>query len=129
MPARPRDRPHAILAVKVMVGQSEEHARGLALPSHLSMVQFRAGHPAPMMSVEAALAHRWAAAEREAAARIDVRADVVGDAGRVRERLAELVRESAADEVVAVTNTFDPVERRASFERLAEAVGLRREGG
>jgi alkanesulfonate monooxygenase SsuD/methylene tetrahydromethanopterin reductase-like flavin-dependent oxidoreductase (luciferase family) len=76
------------------------------------------------MSVEAALAHRWSAAEREAAAKVDERADVIGGPDHVHERIATLVEESQADEVIATTNTYDTAERRASYGRLAAAVGL-----
>jgi hypothetical protein len=44
----------------------------------------------------------------------------------VRERLGEHVAASQAGEVIAVTNTDDPVQRRASYERLAVAVGMTR---
>lgn len=125
VPSRPGDRPHAILALQIMVGEDAEHAAALALPTHLSHVRHRAGHPGPMLSVEDALAHVWTEAERKAAAeKIDTRANVTGDAEHVRARLDELVSASGADEVIAVTNTPDPVERRASFTRLAAAVGL-----
>jgi hypothetical protein len=107
-----------------MVGEDAEHARGLALPSHLAHVQHRAGNPSPLMTVEAALSHNWSEAERHAAGKIDLRADVTGDVEHVGRRLEEHVAAAQADEVIAVTNTFDAAERRASYERLAVAVGL-----
>ena len=124
MPARPGDRPHAILGLKVIVGENDEHADALALPWHLALVQHRAGKPAPLMSVEHALRHRWSAAEREVEGQVDRRADVVGGPERVWERIVALVDETQADEVIASTNTFDPTDRRGSYRRLAAAVGL-----
>jgi luciferase family oxidoreductase group 1 len=123
-PARPGDRPHAILGLKVMVGEDDTHAAELAAPWHLALVQHRAGNPSPLMSVEAALRHPWTTAERDAEAKVDQRTDVVGGPERVRRRLEELVRETGADEVIASTNTFDPAERFASYRRLADAVEL-----
>ena len=125
-PARPGDRPHAILGLKVIVGDDDEHADALALPWHLALVQHRAGNAAPLMSVEDALHHRWSESERAAEAKVDRRADVVGGPRRAREQIDTLVAQTEADEVIASTNTFDPIERRASYERLALAVGLRR---
>ncbi|MGP0050775.1 MAG: LLM class flavin-dependent oxidoreductase [Solirubrobacteraceae bacterium] len=124
VPARPGDRPHAVLGLKVIVGEDDEHADALALPWHLALVRHRAGNPAPLMSVEDALRHRWSAAEREAEAQVDRRADVVGGPERACRRIAALVEETQADEVIASTNTFDPFERRSSYRRLAAAVGL-----
>jgi luciferase family oxidoreductase group 1 len=125
VPARPGDRPHAILALKITVGEDDEHARALAAPMHLGMVQARLGDRSPMPSVEDALAHRWTDEERAAEAKyVDTRADVVGDAETVRAGVEAAVEASGADEVIAITNTPDPEERRASFRRLAEAFAL-----
>jgi hypothetical protein len=77
-PARPGDRPHAILGLKVIVGRDHEHADALALPWHLALVQHRAGQAVPLINVEGALRHRWTEAERAGVAKIDRRADVVG---------------------------------------------------
>ncbi|CAB4900930.1 unannotated protein [freshwater metagenome] len=124
-PARPGDRPHAILALKVTVGEDDEHARALAAPSHLSMVRARLGDRSPMVSVDDALAHRWTAEERAAEAEfVDTRADVVGGVETVRAGIEAAVEASGADEVIAITNTPDPEERRASFRRLAGAFAL-----
>jgi luciferase family oxidoreductase group 1 len=124
VPARAGDRPHAILGLKVVVGEDDDHARALALPWHLSLVRHRAGHPGPVMSVEDALAYRWTDAERQADAMVKTSADVVGGPETARRLLAEHVRRSQADEVIVTTNTFSFEDRIASYERLAAAVGL-----
>lgn len=123
-PARPGDRPHAILGLKVIVGDTDEHAQALARPWHLALVRHRAGNPGPLMNVEQALRHRLTAAERAAESQVDTRADVVGAPATVLRRLEQLVEETQADEVIASSNTFDPADRRASYTRLADAVGL-----
>ena len=123
VPARPGDRPYAILGLKVVVGEDDQQARALALPWHLALVQNRAGNPSPLMTVEAALRHRLTEPERQAEARVDRRADVVGDIEHARERIEALVAESRADEVIATTNTYESAQRRASYERLAAAGG------
>jgi luciferase family oxidoreductase group 1 len=125
VPARPADRPHAILALKVMVGEDDEHAAALAAPSHLSMVRARLGDRSPMPSVEEALAHRWTDEERAAEAQhVDTRADVTGGPETVRAGIEAAVAASGADEVIAITNTPDTDERRRSFARLADAFSL-----
>lgn len=123
-PNRPGDGPYAILGLKVIVGEDDDHAEALALPGHLTLVQHRAGTPAPLMSVEAAQRHRWTRAERDAEAKIDRRADVVGGPERARAQITALVEATGADEVIATSNTFEPADRRASYARLAGAVGL-----
>jgi luciferase family oxidoreductase group 1 len=122
--ARDGDRPHAILGLKVVVGQDDAHARALALPWHLGLVRHRAGTPGPLMTVEQAESHRWTEAERQAEHKVDVRADVIGGPERVRQLLADHVARSQADEVIVTTNTFSFEDRVASYEGLANALGL-----
>jgi luciferase family oxidoreductase group 1 len=123
VPARPGDAPHAILAIKVTVGTDDEHAQALAAPSHLNHVQARLGARHPLIPVAEALAHVYTDAAREAEDKyIDTRADVVGGPETVRAGIEAAVAASGADEVIAITNTYDPVERRASFTRLADVI-------
>lgn len=120
VPARDGDAPHAILALKVMVGESDEHAAALALPSHLGQVQARLGSNRPLMTVEAALAHEWTDEERAVeAGHGDTSADVVGGPETARAQLEAAVAASGADEVIAITNTYDFDERLAAVARLA----------
>jgi luciferase family oxidoreductase group 1 len=124
VPARPGDRPHAILALKVMVGEDDEHAAALALPSHLSQVQARLGSRRPLMSVEDALAHEWSDEERAVEARHgDTSADVAGGPETARAQIEAAVAASGADEVIAITNTYAFDERRAALARLATLTG------
>ncbi len=124
-PARAGDRPHAILALKVMCGRDDEHAQALAAPSHLSMVQSRLGSHAGLKPVEEALAHVWTEEERTAEAKhVDVRADVVGGPEQVRAAIESAVRDSGADEVIAITNTSDADERLEACRRLARTFAL-----
>jgi luciferase family oxidoreductase group 1 len=124
VPAQPGARPHAILGLKVMVGEGDEHARALALPGHLAMVRHRAGSPGPLMSVDDALAYRMTSAERDAEDQVDVRADVIGGPDRVRALLDDHVAQSGADEIIVTSNTFSVSDRLASYTRLADLVGL-----
>ncbi len=125
---RPGARPHALLGLKVMVGNDDEHAQALARPWHLAMVRHRAGQPGPMMSVDAALAYQMTSAERDAERQVDVRADVVGGPGRVGMLLDDHVARSGADEVIATSNTFSSRDRLESYARLADVAGLAPKG-
>jgi len=123
-PARPGDRPYAILGLKVFVGEDDEHARALALPTYISWVRGRAGGSGPLMPVEQALSYRFSEAERAVQVQVRTDADVVGGPERAGELLAEHVERSGADEIIASTNTFAIEDRLASYERLAELTGL-----
>ena len=123
-PAHPGARPYAILGLKVVVGEDDEHAQALALPWYISWVRGRAGRSGPLMPVEQALAYRFSEAERAAQGQIRTDADVFGGAEKVAELLADHVERSGADEIIATTNTFAIEDRLASYERLAELAGL-----
>lgn len=84
----------------------------------------RVGHGGPLKAVDEALAHRWTEAEREVDAAQHADADAVGAPAAVRDRLLRWVAETGADEIIAITNTFDPAERLASFTRLAAVMEL-----
>jgi luciferase family oxidoreductase group 1 len=126
--ARPGDRPHAILALKVLVGEDDDHAEALDAPLTLALAQFLAGQPSSLLTVEQAAAHRWTEAELAVRHRVDLRADVVGGPQRVRAGLEAHLAATGADEIIATSNTTDPADRRASFVRLAEVMELRAPG-
>jgi luciferase family oxidoreductase group 1 len=123
-PARAGDRPYAILGLKVVVGEDDEHARALALPWYISWVRGRAGRSGPLMPVERALSYRFSEAEQAARVKVRTDADVVGGPELVAEQLAAHVERSGADEIIATTNTFAFADRVASYERLAEVADL-----
>ncbi|MEV7399580.1 LLM class flavin-dependent oxidoreductase [Streptomyces sp. NPDC091267] len=123
-PARAGDLPYTVLALRVWAGEDDEHAARLAAPGKLAVLQIRTGRDPRLVPVETALAHRLSEAERAAEASLDQRSDVIGGPEAVRDRLTSLIEASGADEVMALTNTFDPVERRASYRRLAEALDV-----
>jgi luciferase family oxidoreductase group 1 len=124
VPAKEGDRPYAMLAIKVAVGEDDAHGQRLAAPWHLAMVRQRAGHGAPLVPVEEALAHVWTDEEKAAEEKVDLRADAVGSPETVRARLLEMARAAEADEVFAITNTYDLADRLASYDRLAAVMGL-----
>jgi luciferase family oxidoreductase group 1 len=124
-PSALRERPHAILAVKIIVGETEEHAIALSASQRVALAHVRLGRPGRLRPDAEAVAHQWTAAEREAEKSQHPESDLIGDADQVRRRLEALVAATGADEVLVITNVYDAAERRASFGRLAAAVGLR----
>ncbi|MFE9750964.1 LLM class flavin-dependent oxidoreductase [Saccharothrix saharensis] len=121
-PARPDDRPHAIVAARIWVGEDAEHANALAASERLAVLDFLTGTPAALEPMDRALARPLTPAQVTVRDRLDTRSDVVGDVDHAAARLAELVERTGADEVMAVSNIHDPAERRAALRRLAAAV-------
>jgi hypothetical protein len=80
------------------------------------MVRFLQGiRVRPLPSVEEALAHRYDA--HEEALRLGRGSHLlVGGVARVRERIATLVRDSCADEVMVMTHVHEHAARKRSYE-------------
>jgi luciferase family oxidoreductase group 1 len=117
------ERPSAILAVAVVCGETDEHARMLATSMELAWVRMRSGNPGPLPSPEEAMAYPYTPAERHLAEAYRFM-QVVGDPLIVRARLEELAERTAADEVMVTTNVYDHAERLRSYERLAEVFDI-----
>jgi alkanesulfonate monooxygenase SsuD/methylene tetrahydromethanopterin reductase-like flavin-dependent oxidoreductase (luciferase family) len=77
----------------------------------------------PFASPEEAAAYPYTPIDRERIARQRERL-VVGDIGRVKARLLDLIEKTRADELMITTMTYDHGARRRSYELLAEAFAL-----
>jgi alkanesulfonate monooxygenase SsuD/methylene tetrahydromethanopterin reductase-like flavin-dependent oxidoreductase (luciferase family) len=107
------------------VGEDDEHARALAWPERLATLDFLAGDPKRLESARDAARRELSDAQRARHTVLEYTSDIVGGVPAVRDRLVELVETTGADEIAAVSNIHDPADRRASFERLAVAAGVR----
>jgi luciferase family oxidoreductase group 1 len=116
-------RPSAVLAVAVICGETEVHARRLASSMELAWVRMRSGQPGPLPSPEEAMGYPYTPAERDLADAYRSM-QVVGSPQTVRARVEELAESTLADEVMVTTNVYDHGERLRSYERLAAAFSL-----
>jgi luciferase family oxidoreductase group 1 len=116
-------RPYAMCAVTVVCGANDDDARRLAAPIRVAVVNTRTGQPAPIVSIEDALARTFTPQE-EAIASEFLEGAVIGGPARVGERLAALAREMDADELMLSTLVPSLEARRASLARVAEVMRL-----
>jgi luciferase family oxidoreductase group 1 len=118
-PSEALDRPYAIVAAAVVCAQTDERARWLAGSGALSFLKLRSGHPGPLPSPEEAEAYPYTYLER--AYILDRQAtQIIGAPGTVRRGLTELLKATAADELMLTTMVFDPADRLRSFELVAD---------
>jgi luciferase family oxidoreductase group 1 len=113
------ENPSAILAVSVICGESDEHARELASSMQLAWVRMRSGKPSPLPSPEEAMAYQYNPAERHLAESY-LSMQIMGEAETVREKVEHIAEQTGADEIMVTTNVYDHHERLRSYERLAE---------
>jgi len=124
-PTSARRRPHAILAVRVYTAEDERTARAVAASGRLASARNRAGRPARLLPTSTAVRHVWDEIELAAGARMHQEADIIGGPQDVHEQLNALVAATSADEVMVLSNTHDPAQRREIYEILAEAFELK----
>jgi luciferase family oxidoreductase group 1 len=115
--------PYAILAHAALVAEDDEAAQRLAAPSRVAFRRLRAGRPAPIPTVEEALAEEGARPARPGAPPTSNRG-IVGSPETVRERLDALLEASAADELMVMTTMHGLEDRVRSYSLLAEAFHL-----
>ena len=118
-PSEVLDAPHAMVCASVVLADTDERARELAMPGALSFLRLRSGRPGLLPTVEEALTYPYAPHE---AAFVEQRLEQqsVGDPETVRASLERLLAETAADELMVTTMVPDPADRLRSFTMLAD---------
>jgi luciferase family oxidoreductase group 1 len=117
------ERPRAIVASAVVVGEDDGEALRLALPSAISMLRLRQGRPAPLPTVEQAeellpkLGPNELEVVQDALNRV-----IAGSAATVESRLVDLIERTATDELMLTSNVADPALRIRTFEQVADAL-------
>jgi luciferase family oxidoreductase group 1 len=123
-PVRGLQAPRTAIGVWVLCAPSDEEAEFLATSSRMAFTMLRRGQLIPVPSPETASA--WL--EREGRSMPPSgqggRRTIVGTPEKVRAGIEEAASEYQADEVIAVTITYDHEARKRSYELLADAMGL-----
>jgi luciferase family oxidoreductase group 1 len=114
--------PRLAVAAWTICADTDEEARRLAASSRMSFKLLRRGELIAVPSPERAL--RFLANEGGSAGPMPGRRAVLGSPAVVREQLEQLAVAYGAEEVIAVTITFDHQARRRSYELLADAFEL-----
>ena len=123
---RPSDRypePHATICVWALAADTDAEARRLLQTREFWRVGFEQGVRKPLVTPEFAAAWPYTDVERSTIDELRRKA-IVGTADAVADRLRELARRFALDELVIVTWTHDAVARQRSYALVARACGL-----
>jgi len=119
-PSKVLSHPHLILAIPVIVAETDAEARRLLTTPQQRFLRLIRNQPVeslPPIDPEA-MDNLWAPHEREA---VEARlaAAVVGSESTVHAGLNQLLRTTGAHEIIAVTDTFSHEARIDSYRRLA----------
>lgn len=113
--------PHAILVVSAVCAETSERAEYLAATGDLMHLRIVRDEFPPLPSPEEALAYPYTEDEREIVRR-NRGLHIVGTPEQVRARIGAMVDDTAADEVMIVSNLYDHDARLQSYRLLAEAL-------
>jgi luciferase family oxidoreductase group 1 len=115
--------PYVLLGVAVLCADSHERATYLSKPGDLAFLRLRSGRPGPFPTPEEAAAFHPTPHEKEII-RSWSGSRIVGDPDSVGAELADLVRRTAADELMVTTMVHGHDDRVHSFRLLADLAGL-----
>jgi luciferase family oxidoreductase group 1 len=113
--------PYAMIAASVLVADTDEEARRLALPSALQFLRLRQGNPGLVPTPEEAERYPYTPQERRFV-EDRLATQVIGSPDTAREGVQELVERTGVAELMVVTGAHDGADRLRSYELLAKAV-------
>lgn len=117
-PSAQLDRPHAMVGVNVIVADTDAEARRLATTQQMSFTDiFRDARGLSRPPIDDIDTY-WSEAEKAQVTSMLSRS-VYGSPATVRAWIDALVAETGADELIVVSDVFDPAARLRSFELLA----------
>ena len=113
-------RPYAMVGVNIIAADTEREARRLATTQQMSFTNIFRGarglSQPPIDDIET----YWSPMEKAQAMQM-LGCSIIGDSATVRHGIADLIRETAADELMIVSDVYDHEARLHSYDLIAEA--------
>src|SRR5882724_907908 len=110
--------PHLMVAAQVIAAETDEAARRLFTTPQQRFLRLIRNQPVELLPPVDSMERLWQDWERAAVAN-KLSAAIVGSDATVKAGLEKLVSETAADEVIVVTDTYEHTDRLRSYERVA----------
>jgi len=124
-PSQVLDRPYSLVGIPILVADSDEHAQFLATTPIQMFLNLIRGVPGPLPPPTKNL--DWTAEEQEMVI-AKFGAAIFGGPERVAARLNNFLKQTEADELMVVTNTYQFEDRLRSYELLANLARQAQEG-
>lgn len=119
-PSEDLARPKTLIGVNIIAAETDEEARRLATSQQMSFAHLLRGERRLTQPPIEDIDTYWTPEERaQAAAMLD--SSIIGNPQTVREGINQLLRRTQADEVMIVSDMYDPGKRRRSLEIIADA--------
>jgi luciferase family oxidoreductase group 1 len=120
-PSEALSKPYLMVALQVIAAETDAAARRLFTTSQQRFLRLIRNQPVELLPPVDSMEPLWQDAER-AAVESRLRAAIVGSEQTVKSGLENLVRDTAADEVIVVTDTYEHSARLQSYQRVAGIV-------
>lgn len=122
-PSDDLDKPHVLAGVNIIAAESDDEARFLATSQQMSFVDmFRNARSLTKPPIEDIHTY-WTPQEKAQVDRM-LEVTIMGGPDTVRKGLAAFLQRTQADELMIVSDIFDPAKRLRSFEIIAEVAGI-----
>jgi luciferase family oxidoreductase group 1 len=122
-PSQTLQQPWLLVAVPVIVAESDEAARRLFTTPQQRFLRLIRNQPVELLPPVDSMDGLWNDLER-AAVESRLREAVVGSESTVKAGLEDLIARTGADEVISVTDTWDHNARLDSYRRLANVASI-----
>jgi luciferase family oxidoreductase group 1 len=113
------ERPYLMVAVQVIAGETDAAARRLFTTPQQRFLRLIRNQPVELLPPVDSMKPLWNEFE-QAAVESRLGAAIVGSTATVKAGLEKLVDDTAADEIIVVTDTYEHKDRVESYERVAE---------
>ena len=123
-PSRQLDRPYVLVGVNVIAAPTDDEARHLATSQQMSFADLVRGMRGLVQPPIEDIERYWSPVEKAHASQM-LACSVIGSPSTVRTGLAALRARTNADELMVVSDVFDPALRLRSFETIADVAGVR----
>ena len=107
-----------MIGVPVIAAETDAAARRLFTTAQQRFLQLIRNQPVVLLPPVDSMAPLWQDYER-AAVESKLGAAIVGSDATVKAGIEKLVEQTGADELIVVTDTFDPADRLRSYQRVA----------
>jgi luciferase family oxidoreductase group 1 len=117
-PSKVLRKPYLMVAVQVIAAETDAAARRLFTTPQQRFLRLIRNQPVELLPPVNSMEPLWQDAER-AAVENKLRAAIVGSDATVKAGLEKLVSDTAADELIVVTDTYEHADRIESYRRVA----------
>src|SRR5579859_563368 len=122
-PSEVLQKPHLMVAVQVIAAETDAAAQRLFTTPQQRFLRLIRNQPVELLPPVDSMNSLWQEWERDAV-ESKLGAAIVGSDSTVRAGLAKLVRDTGADEIIAVTDTYEHADRLESYQRAANVASL-----